>query len=554
MKLACAALLLTLHSLQLEATEQPLDGKTLYQILLADIAVQRGEHALAAQAYLEVARASLDPRLARRASEAAYAAKDFSNGLAAAELWAKLEPDSVRPKQVAAFMLLNQGKLGEAKVYLVNAFAVLDPGQIGAEFLQLSRLLNNHQDKDTAFQLVRELAEPYPDIAEVQYALAAAGLNTGLKELTVTDISARAADHALALREAWEPAAFLKAQILSKTSPERAIEFLQNYLTAKPEARQLRLALAQLLIQQKRYAESRALFTQLAEQWPDPREMWLAAAQVSVLMRDYDHAEMIYQRLLKTESNDHDTTRLNLAQLYEERKQYEQAITQYRAIEGEQRWNAQLRIALALAKTDSLLAAQVHLATLAATTAQQQTQLIQTEATLLREADQAKQAYTLLEEALKKHPDSPELLYDFAMLAEKLDRLEVLESNLRRLIDLKPDSAHAYNALGYTLVDRTSRIDEGMRYIEKALQLTPDDPFILDSVGWGYFRQGKLEQALRYLRRAMDLRPDPEIAAHLGEVLWVMGQRTEAEKIWREQLRETPEHRGLSDTIKRFIP
>lgn len=554
MKLACAALLLTIHSLQLDATEQPLDGKTLYQILLADIAVQRGEHALAAQAYLEVARASLDPRLARRASEAAYAAKDFSNGLAAAELWVKLEPDSVRPKQVAAFMLLNQGKLSEAKAYLVNAFAALDPEQIGAEFLQLSRLLNNQQDKDTAFQLVRELAEPYPDIAEVQYALAAAGLNTGLKELTVTDISAKAADRALAMREGWEPAAFLKAQILSKTSPERAIEFLQNYLSAKPEARQLRLALAQLLIQQKRYAESRALFTLLAEQWPDPREMWLAAAQVSVLMRDYDHAEMIYQRLLKTESSDQDTTRLNLAQLYEERKQYDQAIAQYRAIEGEQRWNAQLRIALALAKTDSLQAAQAHLVTLAATTDQQQTQLIQTEATLLREADQAQQAYTLLEEALKKHPDSPELLYDFAMIAEKLDRLEVLENNLRKLIDLKPDSAHAYNALGYTLVDRTSKVDEGMRYIEKALQLAPDDPFILDSAGWGYFRQGKLEQALRYLRRAMDLRPDPEIAAHLGEILWVMGERTEAEKIWREQLRETPEHRGLNDTIKRFIP
>jgi Flp pilus assembly protein TadD len=173
---------------------------------------------------------------------------------------------------------------------------------------------------------------------------------------------------------------------------------------------------------------------------------------------------------------------------------------------------------------------------------------------MLREANRPQEAFDLIGGALKKMPDQPELLYDYAMVAEKLGRMDLLEANLRTLIRLQPDHAQAYNALGYSLADRNMRLPEAHALLEKALQLAPDDPFIIDSMGWVLYRMGKNKQALEYLRKAYSARSDPEIAAHLGEVLWVAGERAEAEKIWQEAAKKTPGNDALNSTIKRFKP
>ena len=179
-------------------------------------------------------------------------------------------------------------------------------------------------------------------------------------------------------------------------------------------------------------------------------------------------------------------------------------------------------------------------------------QVRQAEASLLREAGDLAGAYAVLEQGLAEFPDAPDLLYDVAMLAEKLDRLDVAEARLRRLIELKPDDPQALNALGYTLVDRTARIEEGRALIEKALKLSPDDPFILDSMGWAMFKLGRYDDAVVYLGRAYAGRPDAEIAAHLGEVLWVKGERDRAKEIWAAQLKDAPDHPVLLETMRRL--
>jgi tetratricopeptide (TPR) repeat protein len=184
---------------------------------------------------------------------------------------------------------------------------------------------------------------------------------------------------------------------------------------------------------------------------------------------------------------------------------------------------------------------------------EQRALLIQAEAQLLREAKNYQESYDLLNQALEKQPENLDLLYDSAMAAEKLDRIDVVETNLRRLITLKPDHAQAYNALGYTLADRTDRLKEAKGYIEKALKLSPDDPFILDSMGWVLYRLGDQKEALGYLQRAYSLRPDPEIAAHIGEVMWTRGQQQDAEKIWRDASRDNPDNEMLQATMKRFL-
>jgi Flp pilus assembly protein TadD len=179
-------------------------------------------------------------------------------------------------------------------------------------------------------------------------------------------------------------------------------------------------------------------------------------------------------------------------------------------------------------------------------------QLLVAEAQLLRDANRHGDAYDMLGQALQKVPDQPELLYDYALTAEKLERHDVAEENLRKLIQVKPDHAHAYNALGYSLADRNQRLPEARKLIEKALEISPEDYFIIDSLGWVLYRQGDLPGAARELRRAYAGRPDAEIGAHLGEVLWVMGERAEAERIWKEALEAGPDNETLQKTIKRL--
>ncbi|HET7157612.1 MAG TPA: tetratricopeptide repeat protein, partial [Burkholderiales bacterium] len=185
---------------------------------------------------------------------------------------------------------------------------------------------------------------------------------------------------------------------------------------------------------------------------------------------------------------------------------------------------------------------------------EQRLQLTQAEAQLLRDANAYNDAYELLAQALQKSGDNTDLLYEHAMAAEKINRIDVVEASLRKVIKLKPDHAHAYNALGYTFADRNERLTEARELIEKALTLMPDDAFILDSMGWVLFRLGRLREALDYLQRAYTLRPDGEIAAHLGEVLWMDGQQAEARKIWADALREHPQNEALQNTIKRLAP
>ena len=207
-----------------------------------------------------------------------------------------------------------------------------------------------------------------------------------------------------------------------------------------------------------------------------------------------------------------------------------------------------------LSKQGKLNEARKHLQQIAAQNPEQRVALTQAEAQLLRDASAYKDAFDLLGTALAKTPDNPELLYEHAMAAEKIDRIDVLEASLRKLIAVKPDNADAYNALGYTLADRNQRLPEARELIEKALKLSPDNAYIIDSMGWVLFRLGRNAEALEHLRRAYSLRPDAEIAAHLGEVLWATGQQDEARKIWLQALKEHEKNEALQSTVKRLAP
>jgi len=526
---------------------QELTEKLLYEFLLAEIAVQRGNAALSAQAYVDLAKRTRDPRIARRATEVALYARMNNAAIETATIWHEAEPGSARPLQALAGLLVAAGRYDESLPYLRKLLAT-SSNDAANGFTQLTRMFANAQDKQAVLKLVRSLAADYPRLAEAHFALARAAVGAGDERTALKE--ARKAGQ---LRPDWEAPVLLEAQVLQKVSVDQAAALLSGYLKKYPAARETRLAYARLLVAQKRFGEARAEFEKLMSSVPDSTDMAFAVALLSLQLKDYDAAEKYLKGLIQSPYRDKDGVRLYLGQVAEERKNLPEALRWYGEVgEGEQYVQAQIRYAQVLARQGKLDDARAHLQQAAAKNSQQRVQLTLAEAQLLRDANQPKSAFDLVGRALDRVPNNPELLYDYAMLAEKIERVDILEASLRKLIEIRPEHAHAYNALGYSLADRNQRLPEARELIEKALQLAPDDSFIIDSMGWVLYRMGKLKDSLGYLRRAYAGRPDAEIAAHLGEVLWALGERAEAERVWGDATRESPDNEALANTIKRL--
>jgi len=534
---------------KLELPNQELTEAMLYEYLLAEIAGQRGSIGLSAQAYVDLAKRTRDPRIAKRATEVALYARTPTAAIDAAKIWYETEPSSMQALQALVSLLINGKRDEEALPYLQKLLAA-EGDNAGDGFLQLSRLLANSQDKALTLKLVQELAQPYPMLAQAHFAVAQAAAAAEQRELALAEVRA-----ASKLRPDWELTALLEAQLLQRQSSALALQHLAGFLERHPKAKEVRLSYARVLVAEQKYNEARAEFQTLSKDFPDNVDVIFAVGVLSLQLQDYALAEANFKRLLTLPYRDKNTVRMYLGQIADERKNYPEALRWYEQVTGgEQYLQAQMRYALVLNKQGKLDAARAHLRQIEAGSDEARVQLLLTEAQMLRDANRPREAFDLIGDALARAPDQPDLLYDYAMLAEKLERMDLLETNLKKLIDLQPDHAHAYNALGYSLAERNLRLPEAQGLIEKALQLSPDDPFIIDSMGWVLYRMGKSKQALEYLRKAYRVRPDPEIAAHLGEVLWVAGEHREAEKIWLEATKKTPGNDALNTTIKRFKP
>lgn len=417
--------------------------------------------------------------------------------------------------------------------------------------MQLHGLLAKQKDRQAVLDLVTDLAASYPGMPEARFAVGQAAWQAGQGKKALA-----ALDEALRLKPDWESTALFKAQVLQRVDGDAALEsFLKDYLAAHPAAREVRLAYARQLARVGKFTESRAQFEFMTRENPDNPEAHFAVGLVALQTNDLDSAKASFLKALDLGHPDEGQVRFYLGQLAEARNLPEEALTWYQSVsKGRQQFDAQLRAAVVMNKLGRLAEARAWLAALAPSSDSERIQLAQTEAQLLREAKNFDGVFGVLSTALEKMPDAPELLYDRAMAAEKINRLDVLEKDLRRLIQLKPDHAHAYNALGYTLADRTTRIKEAIELLEQALKLEPEDPFILDSMGWAMFKARRYAEAVDYLRRAFGVRPDPEIAAHFGEALWMKGDKEEARRVWRNGLQLHPDNESLREVASRLMP
>jgi Flp pilus assembly protein TadD len=529
--------------------EVELTRQITYQLLLGEVAAQRGELGVSAAAYLDLAQSTRDPRIAKRASEIAAFSRQNEVALQATQLWLELDPESIQARQMLSGLLVNANRPQELEPQLA-ALLAQEGVQIGESLMRLNRVLARLTDKTEVLGIVDRLTEPYLQYPEAWFARAQAALQARDTKRAQDD-----AAKAHAMRPEWELGLLLKAQTTAETDPPAATRLMGDYLKRYPQARDVRMQYARALVSERNFPAARKQFESLLGGAQNNPDVLFAVGVLAMQMQDYAGAQGYFKQLLAQRPADPNLIRLYLGQLAEELKQTDEALDWYRQVgQGDHYMGAQGRYVLLLSRSGKLDEARAHLHALAAQPGGDRARSALMEFQLLRDAGRADEGTTVLEEALAAQPDSPDLLYETAMIAERQQKIEVAEQRLRRLIAIKPDHAHAYNALGYSLAERNTRLDEAQALIAKGLELAPEDPFILDSMGWVLFRRGDLNGALGYLERAFAIRPDPEIAAHLGEVQWLLGRREDAEKLWRTVAAQHPDNAALEQTIKRFIP
>lgn len=525
-----------------------LDADLMYKFLVAEIAGQRGDIEFASDTYLDLARTTNDPRVAKRATEIALYAKRDDVALESAKIWYATDPASESALRTLADLYIKTGDLRAARPLLAEVLATSKSGPQPV-LMQLYELCSHYPDQQAVYAMIRELSAPYKELPESQYALAQAAYASGNLQQALGH-----ADKALELSPDWQQAALLKSLLLRQQDRDAAIAYLNEFLQSHPDAHEIRLNYARALVAEKRYAEAKQEFQKLLKANSTNANLAFTVGLLSAQIDDPAGADEQFRNALSLGYSNPDAVYFQLGQVNEKLERFDEAARWYRAVkEGDQFVAAQARYAVLLARRDGVDEARKYLQSVEVAEDAQRVQLIQAEAHMLREVQDYQQSYDVLRSALQERPDHPALLYDTALAAEKVDRLDDAEIQLRKLIELEPDSAQAYNALGYTLADRTERYGEAREYIVKALALAPDDPFILDSMGWVEYRLGKFDEALRYLRRAYELQPDPEIAAHLGEVLWVKGARQEAQQVWTDSAGKHPDNETLQQAMRKYL-
>lgn len=524
-------------------------GQVVYQVLLAEIALQRGELELALQAYSNLAQRTRNPQVMERAIEVAGFARRFDVAVQTARLWLEVEPASQRAQRMLASVLILGNQFDDLAPYLVRMLDSDKPA-LAANLLGLNRMFARNTDRQAVFRLIEKVCQPFFGIAEAHYAVALAASNAGLAERARNE-----AERALELRPGWEAAAFLQGQILMRQSRPEAVAFMEDFLRRNPEAREVQLSLARALVGERRYADAKRHFDQLLLAYPDNAEVVYSVAILALQLDDKALAEAQLKRFVTFDVQDRSPAYYYLGQIAEEAKRTDDALGYYaHVVSGEHYLPAVIRRAQLLSGVGKLDQGRDLLRNARTDKPEERVQLQIAEAALLRESSRPQEAFDFLERLLAVQSDHPDLMYESALLADRLKRPDVMESRLRRLIELRPDHPQAYNALGYSYADRNERLAEARQLIEKALTMAPDDGAILDSMGWVLFRQGDLNGALTYLERSYGKREDPEIAAHLGEVLWTLGRKDDARRLLLDMQKKYPTNDVLSETVRRLVP
>lgn len=533
---------------QVKVPPSALTPNLMYELLAGEIAGQRGDLQDAARYYLEAASSTKDPRVAERAARIALFARDKERAMSATRLWVKLAPDSAEAKQVLVLLLFNEGKYDAALEHLEKIAAAKDKQPL-EKFLQVASLLERAQDQKAGLALMEKLVAKYPDSPEALFAYSHVAAHAG--DLTRAQ---KIIDQALARKPDWPDAAVLRARIMHlQNKTGEALEYLQGLAHRYPQERALQLGYARLLIDSNRLDDAIAQFQALAKASPEDDEVQFALGLLLLQANHADEAQQYLEKLVKAGKRASEAS-FFLGQIAESKQHMDEAKGWYQRVQGGDYFiDSQIRLAAILARQGDVAAALERLRGMQVRTREDASRLFLAQGEILAAAGRMQEALTVYSTAIGKLPQDTDLLYARALLAEKIGNLSQTEEDLRRILSLEPDNAQALNALGYTLADRTDRHQEALGYVSRALELKPNDPFILDSMGWVFYRLGNYQESVKYLRKALDAQDDAEIAAHLGEVLWVSGDKGDARQVWDRALKTHPDSRPLREVMQRLV-
>ena len=535
------------------ATEaSPAPGTALYpdimfKLLVGELASHRGDFPLALEHYLDAARETRDASVAARGVQIATLARDDERALEAARLWSELDPSSMDATQILAPLQLRTGDtVGAVERLDEIARAMTDPP--GSGFQRVAELLAGEKDSASAIDAMRQLVAMHDDNADAYLALSRLLARTGELEEALVEV-----ERGSALDLHNERVAIFEARLRQRLDEiDLAIEGLSEFLERVPDSSSARMSYARMLVDAGRYDEALAEFERLVADAPDDDEARFALGLLFVQTERLDEAVQ-HLEAIPNSSSRRPSALFYLARIAESQQRFDDAIATYlRVRRGEHRLNAQIRVAILLAENGDLDTARRHLHGVRTLNTRERVRVLLAEGGLLMRAERYEDAMSVYDQSLEDLPGNTDLLYARGMLAERMDRLDLLERDMREIITREPDNAEALNALGYTLADRTDRYEEAYELIMRAIELKPDDHYIVDSLGWVLYRLGRHEEALEHLQRAMSITPDPEIAAHLGEVLWVLGQKVEAREVWNTALERSPDDENLLEVIDRY--
>ena len=524
-----------------------LDTEVVYNALLGEIASQRGDMELAYESHLQAARLSGDAKSAERATRIGMYLKDNLQALEAVQLWVELAPNELTARQLAAMLSLEQG---DDEAVFGHLKAVVSISQVkGSDgFMHAITALSRSQESDRVIALMRRLAAEYPGQPEAEYAVALAA--SIVKRL---DVAEQEALQLIENHPDLEKGYILLSRVhVSNGDKPAARQVLEQAVNAYPNSALLHSAYGRLLIDLQEVEPAYQQFLALRELSPNQPEVHLSLGVLALQLEKLGESRGHLLKNLELDPKSNEAA-YYLGRIDEIEENHAAAINWYRQVSaGDLSYEAQVRMANLQADGGSLAEARDSLRGLRIRFANHSIELYLVEAEMLKKHAKPEDVSAVYNQGLAAHPGDTDLLYARALYAVTQDRLDILEQDLRVILDKDPEHADALNALGYTLTDRTERHQEALGLIQRALALKPDAPAILDSMGWVQYRLGNHAEALGYLQRAIELMPDSEIAAHLGAVLWVTGDREQARKVWNDALESDPENQYLRDTMQQL--
>ena len=525
-----------------------IDPNVLFMLLTAEIAGQRGQYDVALEGYMEAARQAKDPRYAERAAKIAMYMKDSAKTDDAVSLWLQLDANNVTARKIAALSALRSGDKPAAIEHL-NILLSEDPAGFETALLELASVLEKENKTSLLYDVLDAVARQNSDQPAVYFVQSLLAMQMKNKALAEAKI-----ERALMLRPDWDKALVFQAQIAVYAGDlGKAKNLLRSAVAKFPENEKLKKMLAQVLIKAEDYEQASKVYQDIVSANPQDAESQFALALVYLQLGRDGKAEDILNKLLEQPEWQNQAS-FYLGKIEEKRGNVEKALDWFDKVnDGAFVFEASMSSVSLLAKNKQFEEANSRLRLMEEKFPKYKRRLILLQAELFSQQKQYEKAFALLTDALVEMPDQKDLLYSHALMAERIGRLDVLEADLKKILAKQPDDAEALNALGYSLLEKPDRYADAEKYLEQAIRLKPDEAVIMDSYGWLQFRLGNYEQALLYLERAYAKQQEGEIAAHLAEVLWAMGRKSEAKRLFAEAIKKMPDNEYLLDFQQRIL-